>query len=434
MRKVVTILVLLFALNLMFGQGNQGILILNNLGKTMSFYNPETNSLTQELLVVDSESGNNSPNDFVVVNDTLYVIVSMTDKLNVFDLNRSDNSPQIASVSIQLESGVLANPNKIITNGDKLYITLLTEDALLVLDRKTLTRDTILSVPVAPEGMLIHNDKLYVCATGFNLTTFEYGPSYVYVFDLADYSAVDTISLPTQNIRTVHFLNQNEILIHSAGALGVSGGKLYKYDVNSQAATDSLVTNDYLSDAYYDPYTGQFFVSLWGIFQAYDEGFNQFATVPGGSGFYSTQNNLFTANFEVDSLYVYDHEFNLLNRFATGAGPSVIKPVSLNSVLDINPTAHKLESFELSQNYPNPFNPTTTIDIMLNHPEQVSLKIYNIEGKLIKTLVNEVLPAGVNKIHWNGTDETGKVVSSGVYFYQLRINGKSVTKKMMFVK
>jgi hypothetical protein len=92
------------------------------------------------------------------------------------------------------------------------------------------------------------------------------------------------------------------------------------------------------------------------------------------------------------------------------------------------------EKFALGQNYPNPFNPTTTISLALPVESRVSLKIYNIMGQVVRTLLDEVMPAGYHEITWNGTDQNGNQVSSGVYFYKLQSDNFSETKKMIMLK
>ena len=92
-------------------------------------------------------------------------------------------------------------------------------------------------------------------------------------------------------------------------------------------------------------------------------------------------------------------------------------------------------STSLAQNYPNPFNPTTTIKYTLRDQAHVSLRVYNVAGQLVRTLVNEVQkPDGVTPIHWNGTNNAGQMVSSGVYFYKLVTKDFSQTKKMVLLK
>jgi hypothetical protein len=91
-------------------------------------------------------------------------------------------------------------------------------------------------------------------------------------------------------------------------------------------------------------------------------------------------------------------------------------------------------AIELEQNYPNPFKPFTTIGFNLPEEAQVSVSIYDIEGKLVKSLVNETFSEGYNQTMWDGTDANGNSVASGVYFYRLRAGQQVLTKKMTLLK
>ncbi len=87
------------------------------------------------------------------------------------------------------------------------------------------------------------------------------------------------------------------------------------------------------------------------------------------------------------------------------------------------------------QNYPNPFNPSTTIEFSIQNDSNIELKIFNIKGQKIKTLTDEAYTEGSHSIIWNGVDEFKKPVSSGVYYYQLKINGKvEAVKKCLMLK
>ncbi len=90
--------------------------------------------------------------------------------------------------------------------------------------------------------------------------------------------------------------------------------------------------------------------------------------------------------------------------------------------------------YALMQNYPNPFNPTTTISFNLPEKANVSLKIYNVAGQLIKTLTDQNWEAGEHKIAWNGTNDLGSNVASGVYFYKIETPSFQSTKKMVLLK
>jgi hypothetical protein len=91
-------------------------------------------------------------------------------------------------------------------------------------------------------------------------------------------------------------------------------------------------------------------------------------------------------------------------------------------------------TYVLGQNYPNPFNPETAIRYSLPERRRVTLAVYNILGQRVKTLVNKEQKAGYYTFHWNGKDDYGREVSSGVYLYKLEAGKFSQTRKMLLLK
>jgi serine protease len=113
---------------------------------------------------------------------------------------------------------------------------------------------------------------------------------------------------------------------------------------------------------------------------------------------------------------------NLWNNFAVA-----IEPVTENTP----------DKFNLEQNYPNPFNPSTTIPFTLVKSGNVTLKIFNIIGQEVRTLVNGRKDAGQYQLQWDGKDDFGRSVASGIYFYKLSISGGenlTLTRKMILMK
>ena len=91
-------------------------------------------------------------------------------------------------------------------------------------------------------------------------------------------------------------------------------------------------------------------------------------------------------------------------------------------------------SFQLDHNYPNPFNPETTIRYSIPKPRNVSLVIYSLDGKLIKSLADGYKGRGYYEVVWDGTNEIGNTISSGIYFYVMQAGQFSSIKKMIFLK
>jgi len=90
--------------------------------------------------------------------------------------------------------------------------------------------------------------------------------------------------------------------------------------------------------------------------------------------------------------------------------------------------------YSMAQNYPNPFNPETTIKYELPEVSEVSVNVYTLLGKEVKTLVNKIQNAGRYAAKWNGTGEDGKRVPSGIYFIRIQAGIFSQTRKMTFMQ
>ena len=96
---------------------------------------------------------------------------------------------------------------------------------------------------------------------------------------------------------------------------------------------------------------------------------------------------------------------------------------------DVGDDINSILEYKLSQNYPNPFNPSTTIEFIIAKTGLVTIKVFNILGSEVATLVNEVKNSGTHFINFNGSE-----LSNGVYFYKLTADGFSATKKFVLMK
>lgn len=93
------------------------------------------------------------------------------------------------------------------------------------------------------------------------------------------------------------------------------------------------------------------------------------------------------------------------------------------------------ERFALGQNFPNPFNPVTKIPYRLDQAGKASITIYDLNGKLVNTLVDSMVSMGQHSVSWDGSDFEGKLLAGGVYFYRLKVDNIVVqTRKMVFLK
>lgn len=119
--------------------------------------------------------------------------------------------------------------------------------------------------------------------------------------------------------------------------------------------------------------------------------------------------------FYFDELKIVDYEGSGTTSIGDGEAPVVLNPY-------------------LSQNHPNPFNPATTITYQLHAAGPISLRVYDLLGREVSVLVDEVQPAGIHSAQWDGRDTGGNEVTSGVYFYRIATNGLVEARRMVLMR
>ena len=141
-------------------------------------------------------------------------------------------------------------------------------------------------------------------------------------------------------------------------------------------------------------------------------------------------NTIVTSSANAGESYYFENEsWHDLHDFDSTANFCIKVLTNYVPTTSIETQTNSPDKFKLFQNYPNPFNPSTNITFELNQESKVKLVIYNIQGKIITTLLNEKLSADNYSINW-----TPNFISSGIYIYRLTINDKSVSKKCVFIK
>ncbi|UCF04511.1 MAG: T9SS type A sorting domain-containing protein, partial [bacterium] len=102
--------------------------------------------------------------------------------------------------------------------------------------------------------------------------------------------------------------------------------------------------------------------------------------------------------------------------------------------IDITDVDETPKAYSLAQKFPNPFNTNTTIKFNMREKGHVTVRVYNVAGQLVRTLVNEVRDAGPHSIDWKGRNDSGKSVASGVYFYKMDTKNFVQTRKMVLLR
>lgn len=96
--------------------------------------------------------------------------------------------------------------------------------------------------------------------------------------------------------------------------------------------------------------------------------------------------------------------------------------------------ASVIKTFALLQNYPNPFNPSTIIEYQLPKLGNVEIRIFNIAGQLVKSFGNSSQAEGTHSVVWDGKNDVGATVASGLYIYQVAFENSLLSKKMLLIK
>ncbi len=135
--------------------------------------------------------------------------------------------------------------------------------------------------------------------------------------------------------------------------------------------------------------------------------------------------------YEVGYVPPGTHHFSAVNVYTSG----VSEPVTIE-VLSVGTEDPGVAPYEtaLLGNTPNPFNPTTTVRFSLRENLPVTLNVYNLKGQLVRALIDGRMEKGEHSVQWDGDDDYGKPVSSGVYLYQMKAGSANETKKMLLLK
>ena len=126
------------------------------------------------------------------------------------------------------------------------------------------------------------------------------------------------------------------------------------------------------------------------------------------------------------------NDLHIASPYAWAWGGYTIMKLYFDTSTDVGPAARA--PLVLGQNYPNPFNPSTSIAFELPSVSHALVEIFDARGSRVRTLVDDTMNAGPHTVEWNGRDDHGGVVSSGVYFYRLTAGGRTQSKKMVVLK
>ena len=259
-----------------------------------------------------------------------------------------------------------------------------------------------------------------------------------------------TKTLSNYNIYRSTTLDSNYTIIDTTSNLAyndtmITNAILYYYKVSAvyiNPNSESVFSNIDSAAIFLAPTNlvatgGDGFIDL--IWDAPNKGlsfYNVYRSTISGSGYakIDTTSDIIYTNYAIayDTSYYYVITAYYINPIGESAYSNEDSAMVASSISELEVPIST--TYGLSQNYPNPFNPITIIKYQLPENTEVKLNIYNIKGQLVKTLVNEKQDAKYYNIAWNGTDNYGKEVASGLYIYRIIAGDFIETKKMLMLK
>ena len=147
--------------------------------------------------------------------------------------------------------------------------------------------------------------------------------------------------------------------------------------------------------------------------------------------------SLLGISYEAKSAFDIDndgkYELIVIHRDSFGSNIEIWGDGTFVGISGGSPT-YSPQAYTLSQNYPNPFNPSTKIEYEVQQAGHITIKVFNLRGELVKTLVDQDRPSGEYSAVWDGKNDIGNSVASGQYFYQLSVGDFVTSKKLLLLK
>ena len=352
--------------------------------------------------------------NFSVIEDTLFVSPNLDwngqANLTIFvsDGENSDNTSlgitvtpvndpptieEIDDITINEDSSIDVILNSEDVDGDELTYSFVLDnyDLSLGIDEDTLTvnatPDFNGDVPIT---MLVSDSEL-IDSTSFMVTVTPVNDS-PEEFGLISPTVLDTFQINSSTDETIPFTWESS------------------FDVDSDVTYKLTVTLDYLGNVYTQDY----------------ENITDSSTAISTYEYAVFMTDLNLSLWNIDYVVeASDEEFTVISQ----AGEFILVNTSLSIASEIIP-----EAFALHQNYPNPFNPITSLRYDLPQDGLVNVTVYDMMGRLVKTLVNSSQTAGYKSIQWNATNDRNEPVSAGLYLYTIQAGDFRQTKKMVLLK
>ncbi|MCK4255796.1 T9SS type A sorting domain-containing protein [candidate division WOR-3 bacterium] len=414
--------------------------VVNGLGETLSLIDLEDGTVENNVVTLGL-----APN-WVCVNDGMvYVVNSISDDIYFIDIQTN-----LVADSILLPEG--SNPYAMEFLNDSIaYVSAFCANSVFCMNVKR--KEILETIPVglSPEGLCITQDEVFVAITAYDPNTYTWGEGMVYVIDAPSNSVIDSVSVGV-NPQHLEVDPDGELYVVCTGNYGAVTGVVYRTDGVTHQVLDSLMTGGTpLSISISSNGIAWIGAGGWT-----DNGYVYMIDTETESIIHGSSNpilvgrgvlgvtcdgngNCYTCNFGTDDVSVIDETGSIIRTFGVGDGPQAIA---------IYEPTYGIEDLERRPDiilsvYPNPFRESIVISYqssvignqshhypITDHLSPITLKIYDLTGRLVKQFTIYESRFTNHEIAWDGRDKQDKRVENGVYFVKLH----GLTEKVILLR
>ncbi len=426
MKFVTLISFLIIVFSVMVNAQSSSVYVLNTIGEDVSQVDLGTGTVTSSAFGAGLFT-----NQIRIKGERAYVINSGDNEIQVVNLLNGNTINNI-------DFGSGTNPwGMAFVNDSIAAVSLLFTNQVVFVNLHTGNILGNANVGTGPEGLLYNDGKVYVANSGFNGA--GYDPGLVSVIDATSFNVITSIPVGINPQSLALDVNGN-IIAACTGDYYLVGSQMDIIDGNTLTVIDSVESSAFITavnvSADNKAYLGTFGSGIL-VYDLTNQTFERDSSnpLPGGPEVtFDGNGNAYVVDFGTDSLYVFSPDHALLDEFLVGDGP-----ISL-ALFEAGPSAIDGDEINISQsirllpNYPNPFNPATKVRFELNHLAEVQIDIVSVNGTIIRTLLNNRLPAGYHELAWDGRTDSGIAAASGLYFLHLRSKNEFFSQKMHLIR
>lgn len=371
-----------------------------------------------------------------IYNNKLFIIMNNSNTVEIMDLSNGVSYESTISLPY-------AGPREMEVVDGKGYLSCWYLNAILVTDLSTNTILDTISVNGLPEDLVYYDNRLY---TSINMNSDWSSGNRILSFDISGDKAVviDTFEVIS---------GPGQILAHNGNLFVVSTYYDTLWNIYSGTSRIDLSDGSVTKKDYGVTFNFGIDITLYRglVYRTYNGGIAPLtdSLTVDTTGQIGNLSNVYSMATYKDYIYfglsdymapddvvILDSLGNLIGQFQVGAIPGsfAFYEVSQTNLTEGDENLQIATGYSLHQNFPNPFNSSTTIPYYIGEKGHVTISIYDLLGKHIVDLVNINQNNGNKSISWNGINQFGDAVPGGIYFYQLAISNKVVTKKMIYLK